>query len=244
MENDMEPPLSIGTVLKSRYEVTAPLGKGGISSVFRAVDRITCQTVAIKVIREDKETLRKKPLSLSRHPLGIEYSLLSRLSHRQLPSVSDLFVEGDYVCMVMEFIEGQTLSEMMDSLLCTDFTAIFRIFYQVLGTLSFLNRQKIIYRDLKPSNIIIVQQKIVKLVDFGAARRYSRFKKVTRYRWEQWALHLRNITDTDRLTSAQKYTLQGRFSITSLQGVTRLIRLSACKSRHSAIPPSHPDWQI
>ncbi|MGV8121720.1 MAG: protein kinase [Candidatus Xenobiia bacterium LiM19] len=177
MENDMEPLLSIGTVLKSRYEVTAPLGKGGISSVFRAVDSITGHPVAIKVIREDTEILKKKPLSLSRHPLGIEYSLLSRLSHRQLPSVSDLFIEGDYVCMVMEFIEGQTLGEMMESLLCTDFTAIFRIFYQVLGTLSFLNRQKIIYRDLKPSNILIVQQKIVKLVDFGAARRYSRFKK-------------------------------------------------------------------
>jgi len=173
----MEPPLSIGAVLKSRYELTEHLGKGGMSTVFRAVDRITGQICAVKVIREDSETLQKKPSSLFRHPLGIEYSILSRLSHRQLPSVYDLFVEGGNICLVMEFIEGQTLSRVMDSLSCTDFTAIFRIFYQVLGTLSFLNRKKIIYRDLKPSNIIIVKQKFVKLVDFGAARRYSRLKK-------------------------------------------------------------------
>ncbi|GEM_PF-2199596 len=177
MENDMESSLSVGMVLKSRYELIAALGRGGTSTVFRASDRIAGNTVALKVIREDTETGQKKTTSLSRHPLGIEYSLLSRLSHRQLPSVNDLFVEGGYVFLVMEFIEGQTLREMMDSHICTDFTTIFRIFYQVLGTLTFLNRQKILYRDLKPSNIIIVGKKLVKLVDFGAARSYGRFKK-------------------------------------------------------------------
>jgi len=173
----MRSSIDIGNVVKSRYEIEALLGSGGMSSVFRATDSMMCRNVAIKAMKKDDELPHQKPAPLSKHPLGIEYTILSRIVHRNLPSVFEVFIEGDFVFLVMELIEGRTLGTVIEAGLCTDFVDIFRIFYQVLGTLSFLNRRKIIYRDLKPSNILVVQNRYVKLVDFGAARRYSRFKK-------------------------------------------------------------------
>lgn len=159
-----------GTVLKSRFEILRPVQKGGMSAVYLA--REGTKEYILKIERAPAEKTRGELPLLKR-----EFSILSNLSYPHLPRVFEYFEDGPLQFLVEEYVEGATLKErMIKPEFRENISDICKIIFQVIGTLHFLNRKKIIYRDLKPAHIIIGKNNFVKLVDFGAARMHKKKK--------------------------------------------------------------------
>lgn len=162
--------LEHGSLLGGRYRIESVLGTGGMSQVYKAEDmKLPGKTWAIK------ESVATVPYESS---METEAALLTSLRHPRLPLIVDFFVpdEEGYTYLVMEYIEGQTLSDYHKQ--CrgkiplehmTDFVL------QLLDVLSYLHglNPAVIYRDLKPSNIMITPDYEVRLIDFGIARSFK-----------------------------------------------------------------------
>jgi serine/threonine protein kinase len=153
------------TVLQGRYRIIRQLGQGGMGAVYEAVDQRLDTTVALKETLFADERLRKQ--------FEREARLLARLHHPALPRVSDHFAEGDGQFLVMQFIPGDDLSEMMtrkrgpfpadQALTWAD---------QLLDALDYLHTQdpQIIHRDIKPQNLKLTSRGQIILLDFGLAK--------------------------------------------------------------------------
>ncbi len=161
-------PLTTGTILMNRYYIEALLGQGGMGAVYRAVDQNLNLRVAVK------ENLDASPGAQKQ--FGVEASLLARLSHPNLPRVTDHFFipnQGQY--LVMDYIEGEDLDEMVKRLGVVQEEWAVSWLRQVCDALSYLHRQSppIIHRDIKPGNIRVTPNGQAFLVDFGIAKLYD-----------------------------------------------------------------------
>src|SRR5918911_1055753 len=153
------------TVLQSRYRIVRQLGQGGMGAVYEAVDQRLDTTVALKETLFADERLPKQ--------FEREARLLARLHHPALPRVSDHFSEGDGQFLVMQYIPGDDLSEMMarkrgpfppaQVLTWAD---------QLLDALDYLHTQdpQIVHRDIKPQNLKLTSRGQIILLDFGLAK--------------------------------------------------------------------------
>jgi len=163
-------------VLKERYIITKTIGRGGMGSIYLAEDnRLEGRLCAVKEVRQDpnlSEQLRQQ----GRDQFYREASVLARLDHPTLPKVSDFFSEGDSDYLVMDFIPGNDLKNMMDSerrkghfLPLKD---ILSWANQLADALVYLHSQDppVIHRDIKPSNLKLTPQNRLKLVDFGLVK--------------------------------------------------------------------------
>ena len=160
--------LAPGNVLQSRYRIIQQLAKGGMGAVYEALDQRLDATVALKETFFSEEGLRKQ--------FEREARLLARLHHPALPKVSDHFTESDGQFLVMQFIPGDDLEEMLkrnggafaqnEVLMWAD---------QLLDALDYLHAQEppIIHRDIKPSNLKLTARGQIVLLDFGLAKGYS-----------------------------------------------------------------------
>ena len=158
-------PLSIGTILGSRYRFDALLGQGGMGAVYRAWDSRIDQPVAIK------ENRMASPASVRQFVR--EAKIMAGLRHPNLPRVTDHFALPDGVqYLVMEFIEGEDLGHILQRTGPLDETRALAWIDQVCDALVYLHSQDppIIHRDIKPDNIKITPQGAVFLVDFGIAK--------------------------------------------------------------------------
>ncbi|WP_434750754.1 serine/threonine protein kinase [Paenibacillus amylolyticus] len=162
--------LERGSLLGERYRILSILGSGGMSHVYEAEDlKLPGKIWAVK------ESVMKMPYEGS---MEKEAALLTSLRHPRLPQIVDFFVpdEDGYTYLVMEYIEGLTLSDYFKQ--CRGKIPVEQLMefvLQLLEVLSYLHNldPPVIYRDLKPSNIMITPEHEVRLIDFGIARSYK-----------------------------------------------------------------------
>jgi serine/threonine protein kinase len=153
------------TVLQGRYRIVRQLGQGGMGAVYEAVDQRLDTTVALKETLFADERLRRQ--------FEREARLLARLHHPALPRVSDHFSEADGQFLVMQFIPGDDLSEMMTSRRGPfPVDQVLTWADQLLDALDYLHTQEpqIIHRDIKPQNLKLTSRGQIILLDFGLAK--------------------------------------------------------------------------
>jgi predicted Ser/Thr protein kinase len=155
-----------GTVLQNRYVVERQIGEGGMGAVYVATDRRFGSTVALKETFFDDPSLRKA--------FEREARLLNRLRHHALPRVSDHFEESEGQFLVMEYIPGEDLSQMLKANGGEGFPTARVLAWadQLLDALEYLHTQEpaVIHRDIKPQNLKLTTRDQIVLLDFGLAK--------------------------------------------------------------------------
>ncbi|MGL5347371.1 MAG: Stk1 family PASTA domain-containing Ser/Thr kinase [Peptostreptococcaceae bacterium] len=157
------------TVLGNRYEIIRKIGDGGMAFVYEAKDNLLNRTVAVKVLRpefvDDEEFLGK---------FKREAEAVASLSHQNIVNVYDVGQDGKVHYIVMEFVDGQNLKEIIKNEGTLDEYTALDIAKQIAQALSAAHRKGIIHRDIKPHNILISNEgRIVKVADFGIAKAVS-----------------------------------------------------------------------
>lgn len=163
---------AIGTVLRDRYEMIAELGKGGMSTVFLAKDKILDSYWAVKKV--------KNSTSIDIEAFKKEVELLSSLSHSDIPRIIDRIELDDDFYVIMDFIDGTSLAKKVlleGPLPENDVVEWAKMLCDVLEYLHTVKSNPIIYRDMKPDNIMLINSGRVKLIDFGIAKECRRGEK-------------------------------------------------------------------
>ncbi|HET7207600.1 MAG TPA: protein kinase [Terriglobales bacterium] len=157
--------LQPGTLLGSRYEIVQLLGEGGMGAVYKAVDRELDRVIALKVIRPD---LAGRPEILQRFKQ--ELILARQVTDTNIIRIFDLGEADGIRFITMEFVEGQTLHEMLRTRGKLPVSEVVETLEQTLSGLRAAHRAGVIHRDLKPGNIMRDAQGRVVIMDFGLAR--------------------------------------------------------------------------
>ena len=170
------PPQSI---LQQRYLIVSLAGRGGMSAVYRGVDtKQGNRNVAIKEMSQGHLTEAEREEAIGR--FRQEYQFLSKLQHPNLPLIYDTFNEGDRFYFVMDFIEGKTLLDLLRASGGRPLPIGQVVDYamQLCDVLSYLHMQTppVIFRDLKPTNVMIREDGRLFLIDFGIARFFKEGK--------------------------------------------------------------------
>ncbi|WP_128102707.1 Stk1 family PASTA domain-containing Ser/Thr kinase [Paenibacillus sp. DCT19] len=155
----------IGHQLGGRYEVIERVGGGGMALVYKAQDLLLNRNVAIKVLRQqfvhDEEFIRR---------FRREAQSAASLSHPNVVSIYDVGQEDDVHYIVMEYVEGKNLNEIIKERAPLQVDEAVRIASQIADALDHAHHNQIIHRDIKPHNILIGRNGRVKVTDFGIAR--------------------------------------------------------------------------
>lgn len=161
-----------GMDISDRYIIQYEIGRGGMSKVYLARDIKLNMDWAIKVIDLSKNDGNAKIYKIATEK---EISLLKHVKHPALPRIVDFFTKDEKMYIVMDYIEGETLSEKLDREGRQKEEDVVRWIRSVCEVLNYLHTREnaIIYRDIKPSNIMITPEGDVKLIDFGIARTYK-----------------------------------------------------------------------
>ena len=155
----------IGRVISGRYVVQAIVGTGGMAVVYRAFDKKKNRIVAIKVLRPEYESDEEFVRRFSR-----EAEAASKVSHENIVNMLDVGTDGDVRYIVMEFVDGQTLKDMIRQQGCINPDTAIRMTIRILAAVDHAHRNGIVHRDIKPQNILVDSEGRVKVADFGIAR--------------------------------------------------------------------------
>ncbi|MEK7431747.1 MAG: serine/threonine-protein kinase [Cyanobacteriota bacterium] len=156
------------------YEIKSELGRGGMGVVYKGWDKKLEREVAIKVV-ENVDTQTADQLTLTSHQelvarFQTEAKAIAKLSHPNIVNIFDFGVENDRNYMVMEFLKGRDLSQLLKFNSPLSIELVVKSVIQVCAALDYAHTTGIIHRDIKPANILLLDNGIVKLMDFGIAR--------------------------------------------------------------------------
>lgn len=177
---------------EERYKIESEIGEGGEGKIYKAHDLAVDRIVAIKELplhRKNKDEALK------------EARAIARISHPNVVSLYDVIEEDDRIYLIMEYVEGTTLREILDEVRYLDFQAALGIFIQTALAVEFAHNHGILHLDIKPENILVSPGGKVKLIDFGIAR------------------FILESDETERIMGSTHYlapeALKGRYSIAS-----------------------------
>ena len=158
-----------GKILGNRYEIIEKVGNGGMATVYRAEDKVLKRNVAVKVLKDefttDEEFIKR---------FEIEAQSAARLTHPNIVSIYDVGSEDNLYYIVMELIRGKTLKEIIvEERGPLPWKWSVNVAIQIASALEMAHKNNIIHRDIKPHNIIITEDGIAKVTDFGIAKAVS-----------------------------------------------------------------------
>lgn len=158
----------VGKVIGNRYEMLEKIGEGGMATVYKARCNILKRYVAVKVLREefttDEEFIRR---------FNTEAQAAASLTHPNIVSIFDVGHEDNVYYIVMELVQGKTLKEIINEDGVLPWKWSVNIAIQVASALETAHKNNIVHRDIKPHNIIITEDGITKVTDFGIAKAVS-----------------------------------------------------------------------
>ena len=157
-----------GKLLGNRYEIIEKIGSGGMATVYKAKCLVLKRFVAVKVLRDefttDEEFIKR---------FNVEAQAVASLTHPNIVSVYDVGHEGNLYYIVMELVKGKTLKEIIVEDGALGWKWSVKIAMQIASALETAHRNNIIHRDIKPHNIIITEDGVAKVTDFGIAKAVS-----------------------------------------------------------------------
>ena len=163
--------LEIGSVVDGKYKILNKIGQGGMSIVYLAMNERANKPWAIKEVRKDGGS----NYEVVKQNLIAETDILKRLNHPNLPSIIDVIDCEDTFLIVMDYIEGKPLSEALKREGAQPQEKVVEWAKQICDVLGYLHSRKppIIYRDMKPSNVMLKPDGNIMIIDFGTAREYK-----------------------------------------------------------------------
>ena len=159
----------VGKVLAKRYRVDAMIGKGGMAEVYRGTDIVLERTIAIKILTDRSDDVRMRFLR--------EAQSMAMLNHRNIVGVYDAGESDNVSFIVMELVEGRTLRDVPVEEMTTHRAV--RYFIDLLEALQYAHSHDIVHRDVKPTNVMILNDGTVKVMDFGLSRRTTEMSNAT-----------------------------------------------------------------
>ncbi len=165
MKKDSQFEKYVGRLFGGRYRIEAVIGSGGMSVVFRATDTAAGRTVAVKMLKDEIS----EDLEALRH-LENESRAVGLLSHPNIIGIYDVSFEGPEKYLVMEYVEGISLRTYMDRKGKLSFNEVVKYSEQILAALEHAHSKGVVHRDIKPQNIMLLKDGLVKVTDFGIAR--------------------------------------------------------------------------
>ena len=158
----------IGKMLGNRYEILEKIGNGGMATVYKAKCHVLNRFVAVKILRDefttDSEFIKR---------FNSEAQSAASLTHPNIVSIFDVGNEDNLYYIVMELIQGKTLKEIIDEDGILSWKWSVNIAIQIASALEMAHKNNIIHRDIKPHNIIITEDGVAKVTDFGIAKAVS-----------------------------------------------------------------------
>jgi serine/threonine-protein kinase len=163
--------LKVGEIIDGKYRILSKIGRGGMSTVYLAINDRANKPWAIKEVRRDGI----QHYDIVRQSLVIETDLLKKLNHKNLPSIVDVIDRDDHFLIVMDYIEGITLERIVKEQGAQKQEDVVAWAIQLCDVLQYLHTREpsIIYRDMKPANVMLRYDNSIALIDFGTAREYK-----------------------------------------------------------------------
>lgn len=163
--------LQIGSLVDGKYKILNKVGQGGMSVVYLAMNEKANKQWAVKEVRKDGV----KDFEVVKQGLVAETDILKKLSHPNLPSIIDVIDTNDSFIIIMDYIQGNSLNKALDEYGAQPQENVILWAKQLCDVLGYLHSRNpaIIYRDMKPANIMLKPDGNITLIDFGTAREYK-----------------------------------------------------------------------
>ena len=163
--------LEIGSLVDGKYKILSEIGHGGMSVVYMAINEKANKTWAVKEVRKDG----RMDFNIVRQGLMAEIDTLKRLKHPYLPSIVDVIEDDETFIIVMDYVEGRSLDKILEEHGVQQESVVVEWAKQLCDVLGYLHSRTpaIIYRDMKPANVMLKPDGTVTLIDFGTAKNYE-----------------------------------------------------------------------
>ena len=153
--------------MQNKYEVIGVVGEGAYGIVYKCKDRDTKEFVAIKKFKETEDEIVKKTMRR-------ELKMLQLLKHENVVEFKNAFKKKGNLFLVFEYVEKNLLELLQESPSGLEPSLIKKLIYQLCKAIKYLHDQNVIHRDIKPENLLINNDMLLKLCDFGFARLSNR----------------------------------------------------------------------